>query len=142
MTTTEQFREDAEFLREQSCNLLARMEGEEGEKPEYADVERLQHIANSLDIAATVMFTPSLVLEKRLEEILSNSVESALDEIKEGAVLNRAFVQDSLLWLIYQALKSGANKALLGQGLAGLGMGAAASLFGGLGKQLIDPEDK
>jgi hypothetical protein len=45
------------------------------------------------------------------------------------------------LWLINRTLKSGATKALFGQGLAGLGMGAAAQLFGGLGRKPLDPED-
>ena len=134
MTTTEQFREDAAFLREQADSLQARMEGEEGGKPEAEDVERLRHIANNVEMAAQAMFTPSLQLEKRAEEEAARTIEA----IVEG----KGEFQPLLLWLIYQALKSGANKALLGQGLAGLGMGAAASLFGGLGKQPIDSDDK
>jgi len=133
MTTTEQFREDAEWLREQAESLLARVAGEV-DKSEREDATRLQHIANSLDIAATVMFTPSLVLEKRAEELVAKEVEHFID--------NKQGTSTILLWLIYQALKSGANKALLGQGLAGLGMGAAASLFKGIGKQPLDSEDK
>ena len=95
MTTTDQFREDAEFLRD-FAGQLARDIGSD-------DATRIEHIANSLDIAATVMFTPSQLLEKRAEEYISKQLDRHLPP--HGCTSDPEN-QDVLLWLIYQALKS------------------------------------
>ena len=146
-TTSEELKESAEWLRELAntshANFLIERFDTLAEQEEYEDErdKRLNHIANMVDMLSIVSFTPSLLLEKKVEGVLAKVVEA----IVEGDNIETADAQLAMLWLINQDAKSNASKALLGQGLAGLGAGAAASILGSLGKSMgkapVDPDD-
>lgn len=151
-TTTEEFREDAKFLRELATNAKQRGMDEGPERLFLGgEIERLERIANNVDMMAQVMFTPRIQLEKRIEEVTANKIEVALGYLENDT--HKSTHQEVMivlgLWRIEKALRDGASKSLVSSGLAGLGMGAAASLFGSLGRAaekqnegLSDPEDK
>ncbi len=139
---TDELKSDAEFLRELAGSINARMEGEEGAKPETEDVDQLNRIAGDLGNYASLMHSTSLLLEQRVEEAMDVYVRNILD-CNTGP--DPEDVQILTLWLIVRALRNGSSKALLGQGLASLGAGALGSMFSdvmkGKGKAPIDPDD-
>jgi hypothetical protein len=139
MTTSERLKEDSEFLRSIANSMQARMDGEEGEKPEPEDVSRLRSIAKDIEEGATAAERdPELELEARAARLAVSWINTQMRTQFEPDEEIQLF-----LWLIYRALKSNGNKALIGQGLSGLGIGAMAAMFkGDLGKQPLDPEDK
>ena len=138
-TTAEEIAEDANFLRELAEARAWRAE----------DIARLNRIADNVEMMSVAMFETSLQLEKRAEKEWADLVEGIVERLnpspteKSGGFrlthqgVAHAELQTVALWLIYRQLKSGATKALFGQGLSALGLAAAANLSGGAGK----PED-
>ncbi len=109
--------------------MLARMEGEEGSKPEHNDVERLQRIASELECDAE---PDILQIEKRAELRAATWIETCLNTEFEPPEENHLF-----LWLIYRALKGGAPATeSMGAGLKALFKPKTTD------KQPIDPDDK
>jgi len=98
-------------------------------EPEVAD--KFNRIAGNLEMVSDVMFTPSLVLEQKAERRAAEWIEVCLDTTFDKHEEAHLF-----LWLIQLRLQQGANKALLGQGLSGLGLGAVASMFAGKPKSM------
>lgn len=137
---TDELKDDAEFLRELADSLKARMEGEEGAKPETEDVEQLNRIAGDLGNYASLMHSTSLLLEQRAEE----AVDAYVRDVLVHKNWEKANAQMLTLWLINRSLRNGSSKALLGQGLASLGAGALGSMLGEVmkGKAPVDPDDK
>ena len=109
-TISEDFRADAEFLREVTDkNIIAQ------------DIrERLFQIADNVRMMSNAMFVPSLQLEKRIEERLTLLVEQDL--------VGKAHCDPIVLalWLIQRRLASAGTKSLIGGGLSALGLGALA----------------
>lgn len=155
-TLTDQFKKDAEFLRHMADRRGSSIEDlrkSSIEDPRRTNIigeqlkiiEELRRIANNVDMMATAMFEPSLQLQKKAEEKLEQEVgRTLLDKHSETDDYTPV-----ALWLIIQQMKSNANKALIGGGLAGAAGGLAASLFGSIGKTQapatpvapIDPDD-
>ena len=121
MTTI--FREDAEFLREfvkrrqHQFHSTAHIIGQE-------DVDRLEEIAAKLEIFADANVTPTQRLEGQVEEALAECAEGWVNDTESTEGLLAA------LWFLSRRIQAAGGKSLLGQGLAGLGVGAIASLFG------------
>lgn len=148
---TDELKDDAKFLR-----AIGLDEGESLDEGEECvihtmdakgndcviDVGRLNRIAGDLENYASLMHSTSLLLEQRAEEQMDKYIRAMLDS-KRWA---KEDTHTLTLWLIVRALRNGASKALLEQGLASLGVGALGSMFGdvmkGKGKAPLDPEDK
>ncbi len=136
-TTAEDFAEDAKWLRELAVWY----------DKDSPDAERLKRIAGNVEMMSVAMFEPSLQLEQRVEEELAKQVAQTIERLNPKPTEPDTFsivgnqgvtfqeMQVMVSWLISRQLKSGANKALLGQGLAGLGAGAAAAFFANMGKE-------
>ncbi len=134
---TDELKSDAEWLRELAKD--SEDAAEEGVRL-AGDVERLNRIAGDLEMHASLMHSTSLLLEQRAEEAMDIHIRRILDGDTSPDPLALS------LWLIVRALRSGASKALLGQGLASLGAGALGSFIGdvmsGKGVAPLDPDDK
>lgn len=129
---TDELKDDAKWIRGLAKDI------EDAAEDGVGGVERLRRIADDLEMHASLMHSTSLLLEQRAEEYMDNYIRKMLDGSSSRP--------DSLaitLWLIVRALRSGSSKALLGQGLAGLGVGAAAAFLGNIGKSVesLDPDD-
>jgi hypothetical protein len=95
-----------------------------------ADVEDLRLAALQLSVLEPVMASPNLLQEARLEQMLTDYIEDALED-------GRFAPQLVALWLIQRRVSSAGSKSLFGAGLGTLGAAALAGAFGG-GKE---PQD-
>jgi hypothetical protein len=132
-TIEEELEADAAFLR----GMAERMRTSDLEDVELEN--KFNTIADKLGTMSAAMFVPRIQLEKRAEKRAAEWIETCLNTEFEAHEEIHLF-----LWLIQLRLQQSANKAMLGQGLAGLGIGVAGALFGGggKGKAPIDGEDK
>ena len=121
---TDELKDDAKWLRELADDPT-------GVGPTR---ERLNRIADDLGNYASLMHSTSLLLEQRAEEAMDKHIRKILDgNTPDPLALS--------LWLIVRALRNGASKALLGQGLASLGAGAFGSFIGNVMDKSVAPLD-
>ena len=139
---TGELKGDAKFIHELANSIMAHLHGKDS-KFETEDVDQLKRIAGDLGNYASLMHSTSLLLEQRAEEAMDTYIRQMLDDSSDW---DKKDPQVLTLWLIVRALRSGASKALLGQGLASLGAGALGSfigdVMGGKGVAPLDPDDK
>lgn len=121
----ENMRSNAEFLRALATDLVV-MDHEKG----WVDAkERLLETAGTLEIFADLQFSPSLRLERRVEEALCATAEAWLaDGESEHEGIDGILVA---LWFLARTTRTVAGKNLIAGGLGAIGGSLIGAAMGG-----------